>query len=133
MFATIDCDWPPVCNWVAEKEYSELSRKVSDIENGDIKIKNTFKRWDKNKHLMHIEHSGYFRYCREIVFANQENCDAERFCAISFSQGGLQTILKTQPEQIKGAVSTFEKNIKNIWGDQKVPIIFCYRMRIGIK
>ena len=32
VFATIDCDWPPVTLWQAEKAYMTLYRKVKDIE-----------------------------------------------------------------------------------------------------
>lgn len=58
-----------------------------------------------------IKQSGYFKYCRDIVFLNKEKCNADRFIGIAFSQGGLQTILKTQPDLIDNDIELFEKKI----------------------
>lgn len=133
VFATIDCDWPPVCNWKAESAYSLLLNKVRMIETENSDVGKTFQRWDKQKHLNNIRESGYFRYCREIVFENKEKCNAERYIGIAFSQGGLQTILKTNPELIKNDIQHFEHTIRTVLGDNEFDITFCYRMRIGIK
>lgn len=133
VFATIDYDWPPVCNWKAEKEYTEFHAKVSNIECEQDSIKNSFNRWDKNKHLSNIKNSGYFRYSREIVFLNKEKCDADRFIAMALSQGGLQTILKTHPELIEKDIEQYENKIRSILHNSEFDISICYRMRIGIK
>lgn len=133
VFATIDCDWPPVCSLEAELEYSQLLNKVRFIELENKDIFKTFQRWNKDKHLQNINQSGYFRYCREIVFLNKEKCNADRFIGIALSQGGLQTILKTQPDLIENDIELFEKKIKSIYGSKEFDISFCYRMRIGVK
>lgn len=133
VFATIDCDWPPVCSLEAELAYSQLLNKVGLIESENVDVLKTFQRWDKSKHLKNIRQSGYFKYCREIVFMNKEKCNADRFIGIALSQGGLQTILKTQPDLIENDIELFEKKIKSIYGDSEFDISFCYRMRIGIK
>ncbi len=133
VFATIDCDWPPMCSLEAELAYSQLLNKVRFIELEDKDIFKTFRRWNKDKHLQNIKQSGYFRYCREIVFMNNEKCNADRFIGIALSQGGLQTILKTQPDLIENDIELFEKKIKSIYGNSEFDISFCYRMQIGIK
>ena len=51
VFATVDCDWPPVCHWQAEKAYTELFRKVLEIEETNPDVKNSFVRWNKEGHL----------------------------------------------------------------------------------
>lgn len=133
ILATVDCDWPPVCNLEAELAYSQLLNKVRFIELENKDIYKTFQRWNKDKHLQNIKQSGYFRYCREIVFLNKEKCNADRFIGIALSQGGLQTILKTQPDLIENDIELFEKKIKSIYGNSEFDISFCYRMRIGVK
>lgn len=133
IFATVDCDWPPVCHWQAEAAYSVLLNKVRMIEVENPSIQKTFQRWDKEKHLSNIKESGYFRYAREIVFSNQESCNAERFIGIALSQGGLQTILKNQPELIEKDILHFQNVIRHRLGNREFEITFCYRMRIGIK
>lgn len=133
VFATIDCDWPPVTLWQAEKAYMTLYKKVREIEKNSPDINDTFVRYSKDNHLQNITDSGYFRYTREILFSNTEKCTSERFISIILSQGSLQTILKKSPELITGDVEEFKNTINGIFGDTEFDIEFCYRMRIGIK
>ena len=131
VFAAVDCDWPPVCSADAEIAYTNLFNKVRIIEEEDQEIHKTFHRWSKSNHLKNIIDSGYFKYCREIVFDNAEACDVERFLSLAKSQGSLQTILKLSPQLIEKDYISFQKAIRRSFTDTKV--IFCYRMRIGIK
>ena len=133
IFATVDCDWPPVCHWEVEKCYNELFSKVSIIEKENTELQNSFFRWDKNKHLYNIEESGYFRYTREIVFINTETCTASRLINIALSQGGLQNILKHKPEAIINEVNKYKEKVSSVFGNSELSIDFCYRMRIGVK
>jgi len=133
VFATIDCDWPPVTLWQAEKAYMTLYNKISEIEKNTPEINNTFVRYSKDCHLKNIQNSGYFRYARELLFSNTEDCTAERFINIILSQGSLQTILKRSPELIEDDVEKFSSTIKSLFDKQTFDIDFCYRMRIGIK
>lgn len=133
VFAVYDYDWPPVCKWEAEVEYQKLFDKVREMEFTHPDIKDRFVRWDKDKHLANIKSSGRFRYVREIVFSNSENCTAQRFVAIALSQGGLQTIIKTKIDEINPYLSTFKERMFDIFGDTEFKADFCYRMRIGVK
>ena len=133
VFATIDCDWPPVALWQSEKAYMTLYSKVSEIEKNTPEISSTFVRYSKDEHLKNIRNSGYFRYARELLFSNTEKCTADRFVNIIFSQGSLQTILKQFPELIKDDIEIFANTIKSLYNDREFDIDFCYRMRVGIK
>lgn len=133
IFAAVDCDWPPVCNANAEIAYMNLFNKVRIIEEENKAICKTFHRWDKNNHLKNMIESGYFKYCREIVFDNSEECNVERFLALAQSQGGLQTVLKHSPELIENDYINFQKAIYKSFDTGINKVSFCYRMRIGIK
>ena len=133
VFATVDCDWPPVCRWEAESAYRRLFDKVNCLEEEHADLKELFVRWDKNKHLANIENSGYFRYCREIVFANRERCDAGRYIGIALSQGGLQSILRRRPHLIGSALEEYAETTRRLFAKETFEIDFCYRMRLGIK
>lgn len=133
IFATVDCDWPPVFNWQVEKAYSDLRSTVKAIEREHPDFKNTAVRWDKNQHLTRIIASGYFRYCREIVFASTEDCDAERLIAIALSQSGIQRIHTNAPDLIADAWNQFTVRARSLLGYNPLAVDFCYRMRIGIK
>ncbi|MDF2504683.1 class I SAM-dependent methyltransferase [Clostridium sp.] len=133
VFAVYDCDWPPVCNWEAELEYKKLFEKVNNIESSNTKIKDSFIKWSKDNHLSNIKNSNKFRYVREIVFSNSENCSAARFINLALSQGGLQSIIKNEISEINPYLIDFKNNIKNIFCDSEFEVYFCYRMRIAVK
>ena len=133
VFATVDCDWPPVCGWQAEKAYNDLFHQVELVEQAHEDLKDSFKRWDKSNHLQNIQESGYFRFAREIVFFNTEKCTADRLIALALSQGGLQNILKTKPELITAQVEVYKTVINEMFGNKEFEIDFCYRMRLGVK
>lgn len=133
IFAVYDCDWPPVCNWEAEFEYIKLFDKVTEIEAKYPKLNSSFIKWDKEKHLSNIKKSSDFRYVREIVSSNTEICNAQRFIEIALSQGGLQSVMKSNLDEINPYVVDFKKKIIDIFGTSEFKIDFCYRMRIGVK
>lgn len=133
IFAAVDCDWPPVCKWEAEYAHTRLFQVVDCLEKENADLKDSYARWDKNNHLLNIQNSGYFRYHREIVFANRELCDAQRFINLALSQGGLQSILQRKPHLIKSAVDEYAAAIRRLFENETVEIDFCYRMRLGIK
>lgn len=49
------------------------------------------------------------------------------------SQGGLQEIIKTDPNLIKNEIEQFENLVKKRLWDQNFEIYFSYRMRIAVK
>lgn len=133
IFATVDCDWPPLCNWKVEKAYNQLFHEVRIIEEKNLNLKNNFRRWDKNKHLKNIEKSNFFRFTNEMVFSNEESCNAERYIKLALSQGGLQSILKTRPLLILTEIERFKEAVLNNLPKGEFNIEFSYRMRIGVK
>ena len=133
IFATIDYDWPPIIKWEAEKAYTKLYEKVQKYEKELPDVKNTYIRYSKEKHLANMKASGYFRYCREIVFSNTENCTAQRLVNMLLSQGGVHIILRLHPELIHEEMEHFQKAIDRLYLEKTFDIDFSYRMRIGVK
>lgn len=133
VFATVDCDWPPVCGRAAEAAYFELMRAVKGLEETSPELKSRFRLWEKSGHLGNIRNSGYFGFTREIVFSNGEACDAERFIKLAMSQGGLQSALKVMPEAITPHIARFKETALAALGNGDFEVRFGYRMRIGIK
>ena len=133
IFATIDCDWPPLSVWKADKAYSKLYDKVKIIEKEVPEIKDSFNRYSKEEHLDNIRKSGYFTYSREILFSNTEKCTAERYINLILSQGSTQVILKKQPHLLSEDIQKFKNIIYKIFEDSEFDIEFYYRMRIGVK
>jgi ubiquinone/menaquinone biosynthesis C-methylase UbiE len=133
VFAAVDCDWPPVCNWKIEKSYNKLFKTICEKESLFSELSSTFKRFPKDKHLQNINDSGYFSYTREIVFSNREPCGAERLINLTMSQGDLQNILKIHPEFIKDELEQYRQTVFDNCKDSEFTVDFCYRMRIAVK
>lgn len=133
IFAAIDYDRVPVSNWIIEKEYTKLYYKILEVEQKHKDINNTFIRYSKEKHLTNIKESGYFRYVREIVFANTEKFTSKRLIEFTLSQSSLQYILKVEPDLIKSDVDSFIYLVNEVYGDLEFDIEIPYRMRLGIK
>lgn len=133
VFTTVDCDWPPVCNWQAECSYEKLSQEINRITEANESLKNQCVRWDKKRHLENLKKSGIFTYVREIVFSSREECTADRLVRLAMSQGGLQAILKTMPGRISEQLDQFSREVHRIFGTGPFPADFGYRMRIGVK
>ena len=133
VFATVDCDWPPVCGLEAEMAYEELMSEVERIEDTEPSLQSASVKWDKEGHLDNIQQSGLFRYARELVFSNTERCTAERLIGLALSQGGLQAVLKAYPERIQPQIERLRETVSEIYGAEEFRIDFNYRMRIGVK
>lgn len=133
VFATIDCDWPPVTEWRAEQAYMELYERICQLEKDMPDLRDSFVRYPKERHLANLKASGFFRYCREITFANTEDCTADRLIELLLSQGSLQTILKLHPQSIERELSLFRSTMKLIFGSRTFSVDFCYRMRVAVK
>ncbi|MWV43278.1 methyltransferase domain-containing protein [Paenibacillus sp. HJL G12] len=133
VFAAYDCDWPPTASWQAEKSYVELLGHADMLlrerqEQQDQAIKR-----NKESHLQSIIQSGKFRYAREIVFHNQELCDADRYIGLALSQGGLQTVMKLGMNDLEEEIRQFKAHVIEHFQDRTLEVLFSYRMRIGIK
>jgi len=134
IFAAYDCDWPPVCaSRDVESAYIKLIERERRIESDAPGYKSNFIHYPKNRHLENIQKSNYFGYTREIVFSNTEICDADRYNRIALSQGGIQAILKKEPELIEKELNAYKTAVDKYFGSETLPIEFCYRMRLGAK
>lgn len=77
--------------------------------------------------------AGIYKYVREIVFYNTEVCNADRFITIAVSQGGLQSVVKSNLNEINPYLSSFKNRIYERFEDEEFNIDFGYRMMIAVK
>lgn len=133
VFATVDCDWPPVMPWQAEKAYQTLVDKVRRLEEEWPDVNATFIRYPKEGHLAQIAASGRFTYWRELVFHHTETADATRLVRLLLSQGGVQTLLKQHPDAIETDVADFCRAMETWLPQGTFPLTFGYRMRVGVR
>jgi len=133
LFAAIDYDWPPLSLWPADRAFDGLNAKVRHIEATCPEISETFIRYPKENHLRNIKDSGRFSYVREVLFANREDCDTERFINLALSKGGLRTILKKRPDLVADDFQRFQETVRGCFPPEGLAIDFFYHLRLGLK
>jgi len=135
VFAAFDCDWPPLCcSAAAERANDALFDKYRAIEANNEEFRRAFVQYPKDQHIKNMQASRHFQLVKEIVFANTEQSDADRYFAVAaMSQGGIQAVLKKDPTLLEPELSTFRAAVDRHFGKQTLPIEFCYRMRLGVR
>lgn len=133
LFAAYDCDWPPTLHWTVEAEYQKLIDKSEAIIAQHIEEKNRARKRDKEQHLTQIKNSGLFRFTKEIVFHNMEQCDAQRYIGLAISQGGVQAVFKLGSRALDAQLDTFRTSVEHYFAGRTLDVMFSYRMRLGVK
>ena len=75
VFAIYDYDWPPIIDWVMERDYKKLIDGCNELLR-QAPEENRVKQWDKRKHHSNIIESARFRFSREIALHSWEKSDA---------------------------------------------------------
>jgi SAM-dependent methyltransferase len=132
IFAAYDYDWPPVIDadvdaaFVAFQERRRLACERRGIRRGA-------ESWPKGEHLGRMRASGRFRFCREIVLHSTEDGDATMVGGFARSIGlpvadgsdaGLEAELR---------LDELEAVARRVLGGRKVPFVFGYRVRVGVR
>ncbi|GAB6927734.1 hypothetical protein JCM10914A_17170 [Paenibacillus sp. JCM 10914] len=133
VFAVYDCDWPPSLTWRVEQAYHELIEEAETIIDRHVEAQEQAYKGNKNEHLKHIRESGVFRFSKEIVFHHIEPFTAERYTGLTVSQGGIQTVFKLQQSEFNQSIRQFHALVEEHFQGRTLPLMFSYRMRLGIK
>lgn len=132
VFASIDCDWPPIVGWEAEVAYVEFERGVRDLAKKHG-VEDSIKRWSKDGHLERIRQSERFRYVREILAHGVEVGNSDRLVGLAMSQGSLQSLLKLGLSEREIGLDRLRESARRLLGDQPRTWYFGYRVRVGVK
>ena len=117
----------------AEVAYDLLRRKIKETLREVPWVSETFVLHSKDDYLKKIRESGYFAYAREVLFSNAETCTRERLKKLMLSMSTTQKVLAVRPDLIEDDIRTFEQIIDHVYTEESFKIMFCYRMRLGIK
>lgn len=132
IFAVLDCDWPVTISIDSEKAYNKLFETVDELHKQYNERLPKEIKWSKSNHLNNIRKSEHFDYIKEIVFDNEEKCDAKRFIGIALSQGQLQTLIKNNIIEIQESIEEFENKVSlDIINTKKM--LISYRLIIAEK
>ena len=131
IFSTIDYDWPPACGWKAELACREFNRALMSID--PTGPRQGIVRWKKQEHLKHIQESGHFIYCREILFASTQVYSADRMVDMAMSHSSASYIAEHYPEHAAAQIRLFRDKLYDILGTEEFSTDISYRMRMGVK
>lgn len=134
VFGAYDCDWPPCIGWEAEQAYNKLIARAAEILTRLVPPEEAVKQSDKSEHLAQMKKSGVFRFVKEIVFHNEEMCNAERIVGMAMSQGGVQSVIKLgAAAELQDELEQFRLLTEDAFrgGTRMVPL--GYRLRLGVK
>ncbi|MDF2938816.1 MAG: SAM-dependent methyltransferase [Paenibacillaceae bacterium] len=134
VFGAYDCDWPPCIGWEAEQAYNKLIAKAAEILTRLVPSEEAVKQLDKSEHLARMKKSGVFRFVKEIVFHNEELCDANRILGLAMSQGGVQSVIKLgAAAELRDELGQFQALTETAFNGESRMVLLGYRLRLGVK
>ncbi|HEY3181825.1 MAG TPA: class I SAM-dependent methyltransferase [Gaiellaceae bacterium] len=89
--------------------------------------------WPKEGHLEQIRSSGRFRLARELVCHGWEEVDAARVVGLAESIGGSPSIFGDRAPEVAATFERLRETAERVLGDRRVPLLVCYRVRVGIR
>lgn len=131
VFATIDCDWPPVVDWRVDRAYLDMKRVTDELQTERPEIR--AHRWPKSRHLENMRASGRFAFVREALFHGVERGDAGRIVNLALSQGGVAALLRLGLDEDELGLTELRRVAGEVLGGGDAPFTFCYRVRVGVK
>jgi SAM-dependent methyltransferase len=132
VFAGYDYDWPPVVDPEVDAAFDAYQQRRRELREARD-LKRGADIWPKTGHLERMQGSGYFSYCRELLFHSVEEGNADRLVGFVYSLG--QPAIDMDDEESEGIlrVSELEEVARRVLGDRTVPFLFGYRSRLGVR
>jgi SAM-dependent methyltransferase len=132
VFAAYDYDWPPIVDPELDEAFKayqgrrQQARQARGIERGAD-------RWEKGKHLERMRASGRFRFCRELLLHSIEEGNAQRVGGFARSLGLPVADVNDDELERELRVDVLEDVAQRVLGDRTVPMLFGYRVRVGVR
>ena len=132
VFAAYDYDVPPVVDPEVDDAFAlhfEKRRRARER----LGLQAGAATWPKHEHLDRIHESGRFRFARELVCHGFELTDAARIVGLAESVGGPRGIFGDEAPEVGESLERLRETAQRLLGDRTVPMVVCYRIRIGVK
>ena len=127
-----DYDWPPVVDPELDEAFKayQARRRQARQAHG---IQRGADRWAKEKHLERMRASGRFRFCRELVLHSIEEGNAQRIVGLTRSLGLPVADVNDEELERELRVDALEDVARRVLGVRTVPMLFGYRIRVGVR
>jgi SAM-dependent methyltransferase len=132
VFAAYDYDTPPVVDPEVDEAFKAYQgrRRQARERHG---IQRGADRWAKEKHLERMRASGRFRFCRELVLHSIEEGNAQRIVGFTRSLGLPVADVNDEELERELRVDALEDVARRVLGGRTVPMLFGYRVRLGVR
>ena len=132
VFAAYDYDFPALIHpevdaaFVAHIQLRRRYRDEHSVEAG-------WTRTPKTGHLDAIRKSGLFAYTREFVVHDELEAGAAEIVGFARSLGLVPELLALGVSEDDLGLTALEETVRRVIGDRRVPSLWGYRARIGVK
>jgi SAM-dependent methyltransferase len=132
VFAAYDYDVPPVVHpEIDDAFFSHFTARRTARER--LGLGAGAASWPKERHLERIQESGHFRFAREIVCHGFDETDASRLIELAESVGGPRALFGDEAPEVGKTFELLKETVGRVLGRRAVPMVVCYRVRLGIK
>ena len=132
VFAAYDYDFPALIHPEIDAEFVAhlvLREKYRD----EHKVAAGWTRRAKAGHLDAIRESGLFAFTREFVVHDELEAGAEEIIGFARSLGLVPELLSLGVSEDDLGLTALEETTRRIVGDRRVPSLWGYRVRIGVR
>jgi SAM-dependent methyltransferase len=131
-FAAYDYDYPALMHpeidaaFIDHIQLRVRYRNEQEVEAG-------WTRTPKTGHLDAIRQSGHFGFTREFVVHDELEAGADEIVGFARSLGLVPELLALGVSAEELGLTALEETTRRVVGDRRIPIVFGYRVRLGVK
>jgi len=132
VFAAYDYDVPPVVHPEIDEAFAlhfDERRRARER----LGLQAGASTWPKEQHVQRIRDSGHFRSAREVVCHGFDETDADRLTGLAESVGGPRAIFGDEAPEVGESFERLRETAQRVLGERSVPMVVCYRIRLGVK
>jgi SAM-dependent methyltransferase len=131
VFAAYDYDWPPSIEPEIDEAFDAHQAARGDARRR-LGIEAGAATWPKDGHLRQILSAGVFGHARELVCHGWDEVDAARVIGLAESIGGPRAIFGDRAPAVTETFERLRQVAERVLADRRVPMLLCYRIRVGI-
>jgi SAM-dependent methyltransferase len=132
VFAAYDYDMPPIVQPQVDAAFTEHLR-LRRLFRDEHRVEAGWTRTPKDSHLDAIRESGLFAFAREAVFHDSEEVDADRIVGLARSLGLVPELIALGASEDELGLTRLEEVVRAVVGNDRVPWVLGYRVRLGVK
>lgn len=132
VFAAYDYDYPPYVHPEIDAAYVEHLRRRARVRD-EHRVEAGWTRTPKAGHLERIRECGHFGLVRELVLHDELEGGADELIGFAHSLGLVPELRALGATDEELGLEALAATIRGVLADRRVPVVFGYRVRLGVK